>query len=349
MKRGRGRLRVAWGYVGFFCIIALTVTVAMLIYGSISNRDNRVVAAVMIVVILALSALCTLVDIFRRKFTVDRPVAKILDATERIARGDFTVRLDITHTLKQYDEFDNIMENLNKMAAELSRNEVLKTEFISNVSHEIKTPLSVIQNYASALSNEKLSPDERKKYIATLMDATRRLTDLVVNILRLNKLENQRIRPEKVEIRLDEMLAQTVFAMEDAIERKNLNVSCDIDELTVTSSPSHLEIVWNNLMSNAVKFTPDGGEIRVSLKADGRNAVVKFSDTGCGISPETGAHIFEKFYQGDTSHASEGNGLGLALVKRVIDGLGGEISVESELGKGSTFTVVLKGTVNEEK
>lgn len=349
MKRKNNKARNILGYVGFFLVIAFTVTVAMLIYGGIQHFDNKVIALIMAGAIIALSALCTAIDLLRRKFTVDKPVNAILDATEKIAKGDFSVRLQPRHTLKQYDEFDRIMENLNRMSAELSENEVLKTDFISNVSHEIKTPLSIIQNYAAALQNEKLPQEERKKYTQTLITAAKRLTDLVMNILKLNKLENGKLQPESVSVRLDEMLAETVFGFEDLIESKNLNLDCDLDEVTAVTSPSYLETVWNNLLSNAIKFTPDSGKITISLKADGNNAVVRFADTGCGISSDTGAHIFDKFYQGDTSHAKEGNGLGLALVKKVIDILGGEISVESELNKGSTFTVVLKGVIREER
>ena len=133
-----------------------------------------------------------------------------------------------------------------------------------------------------------------------------------------------------------------MLAFEELIERKNLTLECDLAEVTVTSAPELLDLVWNNLLSNAVKFTDAGGRISVTLKEENGEAVVSIGDSGCGISPETGKRIFDKFYQGDTSHASEGNGLGLALVKKVIDILGGEISVKSEPGKGSIFTISLK-------
>lgn len=347
MKK-RNRINTLVGCISFFLLIALIVTVAMLIYGTVEKFSNKTVALIMFGVIVALSALCTAVDFLRRRYTVDRPVNKILGATDRIAGGDFSIRLEPEHPISRYNEFDYIMENLNRMAAELSKNEVLKTDFISNVSHEIKTPLAVIQNYAAALKSEKLSAQDRLKYTQTLVDAAKRLTGLVTDILKLNKLENQRITPDRAAVRLDEQLAQTVFGFEDIIDEKGLTLNCDVDEVTAFTSPSYLEIVWNNLLSNAVKFTPAGGSVGISLKADKNNAVVKISDTGIGISPETGARIFDKFYQGDTSHANEGNGLGLALVKKVIDILGGDISVESGEGSGSTFTVVLKGVVGEE-
>ena len=343
MNCKRSKWRVIIGYVGFFILSAVVVTAALLIYSAIHGLSDKAVAGIMFGVVIALAALFTVADIFRRKFTVSAPVDRILEATERIARGDFSVRLEIKHRISDYDEFDYIAENLNKMAAELSRTEVLHTDFISNVSHEIKTPLAIIQNYATSLQNENLDKQTRAKYAQTLASASKRLTALITNILKLNKLENQEIKPEYENVNLTETLAQTVLGYEELIGDKGLELDCDFDEdVQIISSPSYLEIVWNNLLSNAIKFTESGGKISVTLKKDGGMAAVTVADTGCGISNETGRHIFEKFYQGDTSHAQEGNGLGLALVKKVIDILGGEISVESEVGKGTAFTVRLK-------
>ncbi|MBQ8659083.1 MAG: HAMP domain-containing histidine kinase [Clostridia bacterium] len=334
------------GYLIFFFTIAVLVTTAVAIFVVVnreSDGNTTLIAVTMFFAIVFLSLLCTLIDVLRRKIMIDAPVRKILEATERIAAGDFSVRLESDHSYEKYDDYDLIMENLNIMAAELKKSEILKSDFVSNVSHELKTPLSIIQSYATLLNKEGLDEQSRKKYAQTVLGATKRLSDLVTNILKLNKLENQQLSPETEEIRLDEMLAQTVLGFEDLIEAKSLELDCDFDEITLVSCPSYLEIVWNNLVSNAIKFTERGGKLRVSVKKENGNAVVKVSDTGCGISPETGRRIFDKFYQGDTSHSSEGNGLGLALVKKVIDVLGGEISVSSELGKGSTFTIVLKG------
>ena len=233
------------------------------------------------------------------------------------------------------------------MASELAKTEILKSDFISNVSHEVKTPLAVIQNYATLLQDESLDNQTRKNYAQTLVSASKRITDLITNILKLNKLENQEIKQETERFSLSDALAETVLEFEPLIEKKNLQLECDFDEITINSSKSLLEIVWNNLISNAIKFTPDGGQIKITLQREERNAKVCVSDTGAGISPEIGARIFEKFYQGDTSHSREGNGLGLALVKKVIDILGGEITVQSELNKGSTFTILLKDVVDE--
>ncbi len=334
------------GYAILFVTIAVIITVAIIVFDAVGRKfggDRAVLSVVMLITIAFLALVCTVIDAVRRKITVDRPVERILEATQRIAAGDFSVRLQISHSYRRYDEYDLIAENINRMAGELSRTEVVHNDFISNVSHELKTPISILRSYAMAMRNENLDPAVRSRYAQVLVSASDRLSALVTNILKLNKLENQELSPQYETIRLDEMLAQSLLQFEEKIDEKGLELDCDLKEVYVKSDPNFLEIVWNNLISNAVKFTETGGKIKVTLGAENGQAVVKISDTGCGISRETGMHIFDKFYQGETSHAQEGNGLGLALVKKVIDILGGEISVESEVGKGSTFIVKLQG------
>lgn len=334
------------GYAILFVTIAVIITVAIMVFDAVSQKfggDKAVLSVVMLITIAFLALVCTVIDAVRRKITVDRPVERILEATQRIAAGDFSVRLQISHPYRRYDEYDLIAENINRMAGELSRTEVMHNDFISNVSHELKTPISILRSYAMAMRNENLDPAVRSRYAQVLVSASDRLSALVTNILKLNKLENQELSPQYETIRLDEMLAQSLLQFEEKIDEKGLELDCNLKEVYVKSDPNFLEIVWNNLISNAVKFTETGGKIKVTLGAENGQAVVKISDTGCGISRETGMHIFDKFYQGETSHAQEGNGLGLALVKKVIDILGGEISVESEEGKGSVFMVKLQG------
>lgn len=337
------------GALIFFVTIALLMQIAILVYDYIQERtDNLILTAILIlIVIVVLSVFCTVFDWIRRKVTIDKPTKKILKATEKIADGDFTTRLEIIHEYGKYNQYDLIMENLNKMAGELQKNEVLKTDFISNVSHEIKTPLAVIQNYATLLQDDTLDSKTRKEYTNILIGASKRITDLITNILKLNKLENQEINEKNEQFNLTDALAESVVGFESLMEKKNIELNCDFDEVTIFSSKTLLELVWNNLISNAIKFTDDGGKITITLKRKGESAQISVSDTGCGIPANVGARIFEKFYQGDTSHATQGNGLGLALVKKVIDILGGEISVQSEVGKGSTFTILLKGVINE--
>ena len=350
MKKPRNQKRQNFlSAVIFFIMIAIIMQIAILIYDFIRQKtdDLNLVALLILLLIFVLSVVATVVDIIRRKIMVDKPADKILSATERIAKGDFSVNLNIPHSYTHFNNYDLIMENINRMTDELKKHEVLKTDFISNVSHELKTPIAVIKNYATALKDDSLDQETKKKYLDGLLLATSRLSDLVSNILKLNKLENQEISVETHKFNLTTSLGEAVLNFESRIENKNISLDCDFDDVIIDSSETILELVWNNLISNAVKFTNDGGKISVSLKKQGDSATVTVTDNGCGISAETGARIFEKFYQGDASHATEGNGLGLALVKRVIDLLGGRIKVESKLGEGASFSITLKGVVND--
>jgi signal transduction histidine kinase len=257
-------------------------------------------------------------------------------------QGDFSVRVRPMHGAGM-EGFNQIGMAINAMAKELAGTETLRTDFIANVSHELKTPLAVMGNYATMLQRPGITEEEKNEYAKAISEAARKLAQLITNILKLNKLENQQIFPQPQEFDLGEQLCECLLVFEDAWEAKNLEIETDIeDDVRIKSDPELLSLVWNNLISNAVKFTPNGGTIGLSLKTEDSSVVVQVRDTGCGMKPEVGQHIFEKFYQGDTSHATQGNGLGLALVKRVVDILSGEIGVQSVYGQGSTFTVKFK-------
>ncbi|MBQ7384124.1 MAG: HAMP domain-containing histidine kinase, partial [Clostridia bacterium] len=235
------------------------------------------------------------------------------------------------------------IECFNKMAEELSGTETLRTDFIANVSHELKTPLAVMQNYSTMLQQPGLSEEKRLEYSRAISDASRRLANLITNILKLNKLENQQITPVSRPYDLGEQLCECLLSFEELWESKSLEIETELDDgIFVRSDAEMMTLVWNNLFSNAIKFTDEGGKITLRMRADGDYALVQISDTGCGISSEVGAHMFDKFYQGDTSRATQGNGLGLALVKRVIDITESDIFVESEVGHGTTFTVRMR-------
>lgn len=342
-KPGKSSVSVT-GVIAFFLLVAVIMQIAILTFDFIETKTDNIgfIAVLVLILVVMLSAVIIACDIIRRKVMIDRPVKKILTATDRVANGDFNVELEIEHTLKYYNEYDFIMENLNKMFAELRKSEILKTDFISNVSHELKTPLFVIQSHASLIEKGGLDKETERKYAKSMVEASKRLSELISNILKLNKLENQEHIKEKEKINLAESIGSTALQFEDLIENKELEFECDLEDIYITTVPSYLEIVWSNLLSNAIKFTEKGGRINITLKKVNSQAIVKFIDTGCGISKEAGKRIFEKFYQAETSHSGEGNGLGLALIKKVIDILGGEISVESEVGKGSTFTIILE-------
>ncbi len=325
------------------CCMLLFVTVLSDTLGITFTEENISVAAKLTFVnVLLISLIFTIIDAIRRKLMVDRPTKRIVEAGEKITSGDFSVHIEPFGDNHAYESFNSIIDCFNKMAQELGSVETLRTDFIANVSHELKTPLAVMQNYGTMLQSPDLPDEKRIEYAKGITDNSRRLASLITNILKLNKLENQQIFPVSEQFDLSEQLCQSLLQFEEIWEQKGIEIETDIaDEVYINSDAELLSLVWNNLLSNAFKFT-ESGTVSVTLTVDEEFTTVKISDTGCGISAETGKHIFEKFYQGDTSHAMQGNGLGLALVKRVVDIMQGEIAVESETGKGSTFTVRLK-------
>ena len=348
----RTALKAANHYLIFFSLVAFVITCCMMLFVStlsdtlgITLTDENLGSAAKITFlnVLLLSLIFTIIDTIRRKLTVQRPVRHITEAAEKIVQGDFSVRVKPQSKFGSDDTFNRVIECFNKMAEELGSVETLRTDFIANVSHEMKTPLSVMQNYGTLLQAPGLSEEKRIEYAKGVTDSSRRMADMMTNILKLNRLENQKIYPKTEEFDLGEQICECLLQFENVWETSNIEIDTDIAEnVKVKADSELLSHVWNNLFSNAFKFTESGGKVQVSLTATEHHAIVKVKDTGCGMSKEVGEHIFEKFYQGDTSHSTRGNGLGLALVKRVIDIMQGEIGVESVVGQGSTFTVKIR-------
>ena len=287
-----------------------------------------------------------LITMAMRKRTWEKPVKKLGEAARRVTEGDFSVHIDPIRKDGKKDFVEVMFDDFNKMVDELSSIEMLTGDFVSNVSHEIKTPLAVIQSYATALQKEDISSRERKEYSDTIITASEKLNTLVTNILKLSKLENQKIVPTLENYDLCSQLAECALSFEEPLESKNITFNADMDDRAIVNADRNmLEIVWNNLLSNAIKFTPHGGEITLSQTSDEDSITVSVTDNGAGMDENTMHRIFDKFYQGDTSHSSEGNGLGLALVLRVVELSGGEISVKSKHDEGSIFTVSLKAAL----
>ncbi len=292
--------------------------------------------------VILISAVDLVIFSLHKKLTLEAPTRRILDAAARIGKGDFSVRIKPFHKKYFKNEFDVIIEDLNSMAAELTGVETMKKDFIANVSHELKTPLAVISNYVTLLQTTEPDAEKQAEYTKAIADATRRLNMLISNILKLNKLESQQIFPENDVFDLGEQLCEALLGFDHRMEEKQQELQVDLEEDVVIHGDEELLMhIWDNLISNAVKFTPEGGTLTVSLRKGKKYAIVKVADNGCGMTKEEQSHIFEKFYQSDNSHSVQGNGLGLSLVKRIVDVSGGIIDVESEPGQGSVFTVRL--------
>ncbi len=266
------------------------------------------------------------------------PIVEISNATKRIARGEFNV---VLRRQSRVREVQTMAENFSLMASELSRTEMLRNDFISNVSHEFKTPLSAIEGYATLLNNPQLSEEKRAAYTEKILANSRRLSSLTDSILKLSKLENTQVELEKRWFSLDEQLRESILSFEDTWETRHITLDVNLEDVSISGDKDLLAQVWQNLLANAAKFTPEGGTVRVSTHDDGLVVHVCVADTGCGMSEEAIQRAFEKFYQAETSHVREGNGLGLAIAKRIVDLHSGSITVNSEIGKGSSFTVTL--------
>ncbi len=276
--------------------------------------------------------------------TILKPLSSLTKATRRVANGDYSVKVDendfITrHTLK---ELRQLISDFNRMTEELANTELFRSDFISNFSHEFKTPLSSISGFARQLCDGDIPEERRKEFSKIILEEAEYLSALAANTQLLTSLDNKEIIADKTVFSLDEQLRNCMLSLEPVWSKKNIELNMsDVDEVKFYFNEQLMSHVWHNLFDNAVKFTPDGGFISVSCRQSGNRIIVEITDSGCGISEEAIPHIFEKFYQADRSHASKGNGLGLSLVKKIVELSGGKVSVSSVLGKGTTFTVNL--------
>lgn len=327
-----------------FVVFALCTTLQMQLVGDYVDIAALPAGLYVGVVVFwgAVSAAFTLWTRYQINSRYQKPMEMFAQAAHRVANGDFSVYVPPRHTADRMDHLDVILTDFNKMVEELGSIETLKTDFFSNVSHEIKTPLAVIQNYAELLQQEDLPGERRREYADTILQSSRRLSSLITNMLKLNKLEKQAIQPVPEPFDLCRQLCECALQFEEAWEKKGITFAAEIeDRAVIDADPGLLELVWTNLLSNAVKFTPTGGTVTLTQTSAEDEVTVTVADTGCGMGEGTLTHIFDQFYQGDTSHAAEGNGLGLALVRRILELSEGTITVRSAAGAGSSFTVQL--------
>lgn len=320
-----------------FLILGLSIGAAALITMLIEwlTKTRFTLPTIVWMLLLSIAMGLVLSLIFSRMFV--RPITRLSRAMQQVAQGDFSVRLDHAG---HFGEMRQSYENFNTMTKALGTIETLQSDFVSNVSHEFKTPLSAIEGYAMLLQDAE-DPAQQREYVDRILMSTHRLGDLVNSILLLSKIENQSIPAEPVAYRLDEQLRQALLLHERQWTEKDIELDVDLAPVTYTGPQALLLHVWSNLIDNAVKFDPPGGLLQLRLRQQDGAITVEVRDSGVGMTEEQMAHIFDRFYQADGSHQSEGNGLGLALVKRILEAAGGDIAVESAPGEGSRFTVTL--------
>lgn len=277
-----------------------------------------------------------------------KPMSKLMDATKAVAAGDYSVRVvtermlvDIKDYHSPVNEFEDFVDSFNKMAEALGSVEMLRSDFVNTISHEFKTPVVSIRGYAKLLQDPHLTDDQRREYTDTIIQESQRLSSMSSNILLLSRYEHTDVLTEKTVFSLDEQLRDCIQLQSRAWLEKDIILSGELESVMFYGNPDIMNHLWSNLLSNAIKFTPAGGAISVGLTQREGAVVVRFSDSGIGMDEETLSHIYEKFYQADSSRQSAGNGLGLSIVKRIVTICGGDVAVESEPGLGTTFTVTI--------
>lgn len=317
-------------------ILTFTATIVIgFLTGGTSNT-------VQVVVSVAASFLVGSTLAFVISNTVLKPLSELVKATRKVTNGDFNIHLEMKYSRLSLKELRELIHDFNEMTEELRNTELFRKDFISNFSHEFKTPLVSIRGFARQLYEGGLTPEQQKEFSKIILDETEYLSVLSQNTLLMTNLENKDIITEKTDFSLDEQLRNCMIRLEPQWSAKNIDIDMELDEIRYYWNASMLAHVWNNLFDNAVKFTPEGGSIRVTLGRKDGLIVATVTDSGCGIPEEAIPHIFEKFYQADTSHATKGNGLGLSLVKKIVELCEGDIYVSSEVGKGTTFTIELR-------
>lgn len=321
----------------FIVFILIMIIWLILFRLNMINVDLR--AKPMPIVFFALGSLLlgTVIAVYVGKLIV-RPVQNIGNAFDELSKGNFDVKVSENEKISEIKE---IAQQFNAMTYDLSHIETLRNDFVANVSHEFKTPIAAIEGYATLLQNHNLSPEKHDRYVEKILENSRRLTNLSGNILLLSKLENRETVSDKTEYRLDEQIRKCVLMLENKWTEKNIEFDIDLPKVVFCGSESLLEQVWVNIIDNAIKHSPENGIISIVVGKNEDFISVSVSDNGNGMTEEVKKHIFEKFYQGDSSRKSEGNGLGLALVKRIVELCKGTVTVKSSAGKGSEFTVKL--------
>ncbi len=303
--------------------------------------DGVIGAVIETVTLSAIIGLVLVIVVFKH---IVGPIRKMTIATKKVAKGDFSVQIDNGRKYRK-DEIGLLTDNFNMMVRELESNEYLSKEFMSNVSHEFKTPIASIQGFAKLLKDDKISEEDKKEYIDIIIEESERLANLSSNIQHLSKLENKKELIKKEKVAIDEQIRKCIVILNNKLEEKNIEIGMDEDkDVFVDVNEDMLQQVWINLINNAIKYTQNGGRIDVIIDEFKDKVVIEVKDNGIGIKEENLEKIFDKFYQEDASHNSEGNGLGLAIVSKIIELHKGSIEVKSKVGEGTSFIVTIPKT-----
>ena len=334
-----------WFTFAIFILFAITGTTTALLFlllDLITSRGGLHIDGYLLVISMALA--CILIGAalatFFGKYIISR-ISKISHGMREVARGNFKARVPENDKKNSPSEFGELERSFNQMASDLDGIEIFRNDFINNFSHEFKTPIVSIRGFARQLQSDNLSDEERREYLNIIVSESERLVNMSSNVLLLSKLENQQIVSDKSDFYLDEQIRRSILLLEKDWSTKEIELDIDLDEIKFNFNEEMLSHVWINLLSNAIKFTGEGGKIEISLKKSDNGAIFSVKDSGIGMTDEVKERIFEKFYQGDSSHTSSGNGIGLNIVQRIVLLAHGKIEVESALGNGSRFTVTL--------
>lgn len=334
-------LTMHFGILIFIINLITTVITAILMYASFSvgilNSKNITSGMVLIIMTLIASMIIGIIVSVCSSKALLKNVRQFIEATEKLSRGDFSARLN----LRRPPEFRLLSENFNRMAKELGGIEVLRTDFINNFSHEFKTPIISIKGFAEILRSDDLSKEEKNEYLDIIIEESKRLSSLATNVLNLSKIETQSIINEVERFNLGEQIRQCILLLDSKFINKNILLNINIEDYYINGNKEMLNQVWLNILDNSIKFNNEDGLVKIDMKKENEDIIVEITDNGVGISEEKIYKIFDKFYQCDTSHATNGNGLGLSIVKKIIELHGGTISCESVISKGTKFIVKL--------
>lgn len=340
-KKHHSRLWLYFSGIVFatgFVVSSIIVLIWLLLFEmNIIQTDPHIRKVPILLFLLSSLLLGAVVALFVGRLII-RPIQNISNAFDQLSRGNFDVKVPEN---ERVEEIREMAQHFNSMTYDLSHIETLRNDFVANVSHEFKTPIASIEGYAALLQDKSLTPEKQSRYVEKILDNSQKLSSLCSSILMLSKLENQEILPDKKEYRIDEQIRKAVLGLESRWSAKNIEFDIDLPKQTYFGSQQLIGQVWSNIIDNAVKHSPEGGVIEIRMENNGNTLTVTITDHGEGMTEEIQKHIFEKFYQGDASRKAEGNGLGLALVKRIVDLCGGRIEVKSSPGEGASFTVSL--------